>query len=203
MCSFKLEYYLRNMPSYFALDGVACTTKTTILKRLNAHQDLCVHYSDYKEMSDQFQFNTALSGMLYGMYRMRYDETSANEECINVYDRQPAAAVLYQCIFNDADDDELHKTFVDIKKLGLIDRYQSVVVLVEPEQASLVVDMMRKRNNGIDIMTDEYVLRQNHVFKTWARFNNYVTFTIDFKKDLCAQQDKLYKVILDVINFTK
>lgn len=186
------------MSPFFALDGVACTTKTSMLKKFEELPNFSVHYCDYKEISERYKLTTSLSGMMYGMHRMRSDETSAVDGHHNVFDRQPASALLYQCIFNNCDDEELQKNFDTIEALKLSRNYKSIIMLIEPGQESLVVDMMRRRNNGIDIMTEEYVRRQNHVFRAWARFNNYVTFTIDFKKNLNAQQDELFEIILNV-----
>ncbi|AUF81621.1 nicotinamide riboside kinase 1 [Malacosoma neustria nucleopolyhedrovirus] len=188
-----------------SLDGVACTTKTTILKRIM--EDLAdsdrirVHLSDYKEASDILQMNPrepVLNGMSYIIYRLnmgeQYDSTK-----IHLCDRQPASAMIYYMIFNNYDDEKVIEYFTWMKRNRLTEVWKSIILLPKAGQEKLVKNMMVKRANGVDVCTEKYVSDQRRVFELWAKIMNYPVVEIDFEQPLESQQrniiDQVYKMI--------
>lgn len=178
-----------------AIDGVAATTKTTVLKKLQSCYK--VHFVDYKEASDQFKLcdNKVLNGFLYALYRSR-------DHCItkgrHLFDREPCAALLYQLVFNNSSDEEVEKYARVIKASGINERWQSLILLAAPGTEDVVVDVMVRRGNGLDWLDAEYVRRQNRVFKIWARVMGYSTYTVDHTKDLDRQQLEIEYIIRDM-----
>lgn len=189
-----------------SLDGVACTTKTTILKSImkdSAVSDrICVHLSDYKEASDTLQMNPrepTLNGMSYILYRSNASEQYDSSKS-HLCDRQPAAAIIYYMIFNDYTDERIVEYFAWMKRNGLTEGWKSLIVLPKEGQEKLVKDMMVTRANGVDLCTEKYVVDQRRVFLLWAQVMNYPVVEIDFEQPLEPQQRRIvehvYKTIL-------
>lgn len=183
---------------YLAIDGVACTTKSTILQRLNADDRYCVHMSDYKEVCDMLKLGAdrVLDGMVYIMHRLTLID--ADKLRRNVFDREPASSVLYRLVFDDATPETINKYCNIILKTGINKKWRSIILLPCDGQDHLVVEMMKKRNNGYDWMDLEYVQRQRKVFKIWAFVMGYDVFYIDYTKDLTVQQDEIIAKIHDL-----
>jgi len=189
-----------------SLDGVACTTKTTILTRIMedvvVSDRICVHLSDYKEASDALQMNPqepTLNGMSYILYRSNAGEEYESTK-IHVCDRQPASAIVYYMIFNNYDDEKIVEYFTWMKRNRLTEAWNSLILVPKAGQEKLVKNMMVARANGVDICTEKYVVDQRRVFMLWAEIMNYPVVEVDFEQPLELQQriiiDKVYKMIL-------
>ncbi|AER41487.1 hypothetical protein [Epinotia aporema granulovirus] len=179
-----------------ALDGTAATTKTTTLKSL---QDVYnVHFEDYKEVSDELQLGTdrVSDQFLYLLYRKRNIYTSGN----HLFDRDPICTLLYHFIFDNTEDAVIEKYCKLIKEYGLNKEYESLILMTIPGQESLIVEAMIKRGNGIDLLDENYVKRQNHVFEIWARIMNYRTYYVDYKRSLNEQQEEIRCILTEMFN---
>lgn len=179
-----------------ALDGTAATTKTTTLKSLQRVYN--VHFEDYKEVSDEMQLGTdrVSDQFLYLLYRKRTVYTSGN----HLFDRDPISTLLYHFIFDNTDDNVIEKYCGLIKKYGLNEGWESLILMTAPGQESLVVEVMTKRGNGIDLLDEHYVKRQNRVFEIWARIMNYRTYYIDYERNLGEQQEEIKCILADMFN---
>ncbi|AKN80773.1 hypothetical protein [Diatraea saccharalis granulovirus] len=184
---------------FFALDGVACTTKTTILKKL--HKDnisqFRVHRVDFKEISDKLKLGAdpALDSMLFIAYRSTYQ---VNKNYKNVFDREPVAGLLYRLIFLNSDEKTIEKYCTYIKMMKINRGWKSIILLPIDGQEDIVVNMMLLRNNGIDWLDPEYVRRQTKVYKIWARVMNYDVVYIDFTKNITEQQDFIITKLINL-----
>lgn len=180
-------------PVLLALDGTAATTKTTILTRIMDRGGCRVHFEDYKEISDFMGLgeNSVMDGVLYLMWR----NERAHFGKRNLFDREPASTLLYRLVAADADEQTVRRYCQKVKRYGLNKNWRSVILLTVPGQEQLVVRAMAARNNGIDWLDAEYVVRQNRVFETWAEVMGYPCVYVDYTRDLGAQQLAVMKLV--------
>nr|AUF82026.1 hypothetical protein [Cryptophlebia leucotreta granulovirus] len=182
---------------FIALDGVACTTKSTVLSQMAKMNKYSVHMIDYKEITDLLHLNkdNILDGMIYMMYRFNYQVKNTNRR--HLFDREPTSAILYRLIFSDHDDEtiEMYCNIIKCLKNQQREQWKSIILVPCYGQESVVVDMMTKRNNGIDCLNEEYVHRQRHVFLIWARVMDYKIVYIDYNKNLDIQQESIKKYL--------
>jgi DNA 3'-phosphatase len=181
------------MSFLLALDGVACTTKTTVLKLLaQRHRNVCVHFDDYKELHSRYGFDHRVGGILFTSCRSRRDEEWRRDVGrVHVFDRQPSSALVYGCIHQGLTEDETRAQFDINKRMGAVNDWRSVVVLAKAHSEHAVVKMMRKRDNGIDDLSVRYVTVQNEAFTAWAHINEYHPFEFDCAGDIQYQQNEL------------
>nr|ANY57403.1 hypothetical protein PhopGVgp014 [Phthorimaea operculella granulovirus]QBH65849.1 hypothetical protein PhopGVgp014 [Phthorimaea operculella granulovirus]QBH66109.1 hypothetical protein PhopGVgp014 [Phthorimaea operculella granulovirus]QBH66239.1 hypothetical protein PhopGVgp014 [Phthorimaea operculella granulovirus]QBH66369.1 hypothetical protein PhopGVgp014 [Phthorimaea operculella granulovirus] len=183
---------------FVALDGVACTTKSSILARLKHDSKYCVHLIDFKMLSDQLCLGVepAIDSMIYLMFRDHYN--NVDREKRNIFDREPASAMLYRLIFANCDDTTVYRYCKMVKSMGVYKNWRSLILVPRHGQEEIVVQMMKKRNNGIDWMNVEYVKRQKRVFTIWAEVMDYNIVYIDYEKSLDRQQDMVVKMVEDI-----
>nr|AHN92054.1 hypothetical protein AsGV015 [Agrotis segetum granulovirus] len=183
---------------YFAIEGLAATTKTTILKQLEGK--FCVHLTDYKEIREQLQLTESkvLSEFVYLLYRL-CDEVKTGSGR-HIFDRQPVAAILYQLIHLNAPDSVVFRYARLIKYNNWNKNWFSLIILTKEGQEENVVETMVERDNGIDWAAKEYVLRQNRVFKIWADVMEYPVYYFDYKKDFNKQQKEIILIVKNLMN---
>lgn len=187
---------------FIALDGVACTSKTTILRKLkDTHPQLKIHLCDYYELSQQYGFNGHPSDPLVYM-GVRYAELNqCDMNKIHIFDRSAVAAICYQHIFDE------HMTETNIIRechrmtsTPLMEPWKNTLILVsKPDQEERLVELMINRSNGIDICTVDFVKRQNIFFRIWAKFFNYPVYEVDLDKCLNKQQEEIIAILLGFI----
>lgn len=104
---------------------------------------------------------------------------------IGIHDRSPFSVILYNIIRDKLYDfNNLSETFKQIAELGLIKPHEKfLVILPNPENFTLVVNLMKKRNNKIDELTEDYVYRQYKVFFEFAKFFSLPTFEVSHETD--------------------
>ncbi|QOD39978.1 Maph15 [Matsumuraeses phaseoli granulovirus] len=180
---------------FYSLDGVACTTKSTILSRLDRDYRYNVHLIDYKEISDQLGLRNdpTLDGIIYLMYRDNYKVPK--NFCRHVFDREPTSALLYRFVQFNSDDATVRKYCTLVKKMGVNKHWTSIILLPRQGQEDIVVELMKKRNNGIDWLNVEYVKRQCRIFTIWADVMDYDVVYIDYNKNLHEQQTNIINKI--------
>lgn len=183
---------------FIALDGVAATTKTTVISKLR--HTYKVHCADYKEVSEKLKLcanDRTLNGLVYILFRSM-DHEHLKSGGRHLFDREPCAALLYHLIHNDRPDQEVEALAHLVKRSGLNSHWRSLVLLTRPGQEQAVVDVMVKRANGLDDYTVDYVKRQNRVFRVWACVMNYPTYVVDHSRDLDRQQEEIRLVLRDM-----
>lgn len=149
------------------IDGVACTGKTTFLKKLKS-DGVSVGLLDYFEF---LQNNPLLGDLTNSMYSAWL---ANHHQWYDVIDRSLYSNMLYNFIFKlmGATDDE-YDNIVDcltkfLKNLRPLNGDKIYILLVREEQFAAVVENMERRNNGIDVLTIDYVKTQNFVFDLFA-----------------------------------
>lgn len=184
---------------FVALDGVACTTKSTILNRLATTNKYNVHMVDYKEVSDLLHLgeDPVLDAIIYTLYRSSFTKHETLDGSKHLFDREPGSSLLYRLIFNNASVETITKYCELLKRVKETQstKYVSLILMPKSGQEDIVVNMMTKRGNGIDWLDAEYVRRQCKVFTVWARVMNYKIMYVDYMENLEAQQDKICKEI--------
>lgn len=192
------------MSRFFALDGVACTTKTTIAKRLGQTPGWVAHLDDYKELSDKFQLDAASGGMLFATYRMQVDAAHLRDtNNVHLFDRQPMSALVYKLIHEKADDETIVRAFEACARMGQTKNYASLVLVAKEGTERAVVAAMKRRNNGIDVLTEEYVRQQTKVFCMWAHAFDYPLFYVDYSRSLDDQQASVTDFIMKQVYNTR
>nr|ANS71022.1 hypothetical protein [Lymantria dispar multiple nucleopolyhedrovirus] len=180
-----------------ALSGVACTTKSTILKRINGTHNIVSHLSDFKELHDQFDllFDVYLGQLLYTAHRCQNDVRQVQErpESVHLFDRMPTESIVYATM--DRSHDECRRVYAKYEQMDLHRDWRSVVLTAAPGSESIVVEAMKRRNNGIDQMTEEYVIKQTERFKLWAEVIKAPIVEIDWRLDIETQQKAVMAII--------
>ena len=183
------------------LGGVACTTKSTILKKLKlTTKNLTVHFSDYKELYDKYEFDHRVGSLLYAAHRYMIENEEFDNKTIHVYDRHPMEALVYDTMNKDIDLDDTRKIFETCVAMGFLKNCKCIVLRAKPGTESCVVKMMKKRDNGIDFMDETYVLKQDERFEIFARSFCANEYFIDCSKDICEQQNEIKNLIMNTIN---
>lgn len=184
---------------FIALDGVACTTKSTILERLAKTNQYIVHMVDYKEVSDMFGLGEdfVLDGIIYTMYRASFTKHETVDGTKHIFDREPGSSLLYRLIFTDASIEQITKYCKLLKRVKETQstKYKSIILIPKCGQEHIVVSMMKVRGNGIDWLDVEYVRRQCKVFTIWAHVMKYKIIYVDYTKNLDEQQTKICEEI--------
>lgn len=147
------------------LDGVACTGKTSIIKKLKRDG-----YS--VGLLDFYEFRVENGPDCDSFYPSWY---SSREKLYDVVDRSPLSPVLYRVIHNK--DAEFSSIIPLLKPVdGTI-----LVFTTAPGQEQHVVDAMKARNNGIDVLEVDYVKRQNKIFKEFIQHFNLPSIEVGYK----------------------
>ncbi|ADD73826.1 ORF117 [Lymantria xylina nucleopolyhedrovirus] len=185
-----------------ALSGVACLTKSTILRKLEARKDFCVHMLDYKELYDKFNFDLRVGPLLATAYRCTHDRATATGgeyDRIHIFDRLPTESVVYGAIAQGLSEEDSRRVYEKCLEMNLHENWRSVVLMAAPDTESLVTEKMKRRANGIDCMNEQYVLAQNKHFKIWHETMNAPAVEIDWRSDMEAQQTKVINLIHDLV----
>jgi hypothetical protein len=181
-----------------ALGGVAGLTKTTLLKNIKIRQPHYeVHMSDYKEFFDQFHPDPIVGNLLYVAWR----KENGLQTGLHYYDRLALEGVIYNIIrYEVRDEVRIRRIFQTCKELLVSENWQSLVLIPTKGSENAVVEMMKRRNNGIDIMTLDYVNRQTELFKMWAEEFQFPTFEIDVRADIEKQHVQLEEILENMKN---
>ncbi|QUJ09288.1 thymidylate kinase [Gynaephora ruoergensis nucleopolyhedrovirus] len=185
------------MSYLISLGGVACTTKTTILSKLKGKlNDIEIHSEDYKELNDEYQFDPRTGGMMFASYRCLNDERYRKDYGkVHVFDRHPMEALVYATLHQKANDADTLKQFEICRKMKLCENWKMFVLSPSLECVSRVTEMMIKRNNGLDVYSNEYVFDQIKRFEKWLKVMGGEKIEIDSCLDLDEQQNKIIKII--------
>ncbi|CAK1579814.1 unnamed protein product [Parnassius mnemosyne] len=188
---------------FIALEGLACTFKTTLLKRFAAtNKKVTVHLSDFAEVIQELDLqNKKTAPLIYTAARVA--EMAKCSAGVHIFDRVAITSVLYTHIFNEDDDDARHDSILadcaSLKKSGLMaDWGRTLIMLTKPGQEDELVENMRKRGNGLDWLSVEYVRRQNQVFKIFAEQFGLPVYELDLAKSWTDQQDEIVKFLWDM-----
>jgi hypothetical protein len=192
------------MSYLLSLGGVACTTKTTILRQLQLeNSNIVVHLDDYKELHDRYKFDHEIGSLLFSAYRNKQDE-KFKEDIYNVhiFDRHPMESLVYNSLHNKFDLLASRKMFNFGVTMGLHDSWKSIVLQTSDSCEERIVDMMKRRDNKIDTYNAEYVREQNDRFDIWSTVVGatqiYVDYTDDYD-DITKKQESIRKSIMEKI----
>ncbi|QAT90337.1 nicotinamide riboside kinase 1 [Spodoptera exempta nucleopolyhedrovirus] len=188
------------MSCRLSVGGVACTTKSTLLQKLNKYININVNLSDYKELHDEFKFDHRVGSLLYAAHRYKSLQNHDVIKTLQVYDRHPMEAVLYETLHKGISLEETCEIFKQCADMGFAQNWKCIIIRIKPGTESTIVKMMKKRNNGIDSMTEQYVLEQDERFKLFAQYFGAEEFFMDCTKNITEQQKELETRIIETIN---
>lgn len=140
-----------------------------------------------------------LSKLNYLMYSIK------NRNKAGIYDRSPFAVILYSIIRDKSFNlDNLSTTFNQIKQLNLIDCNEKFLILLpEPSNFPIVLELMIKRGNNIDELTEDYISRQYKVFFEFAKFFSFPTFIVNHDPNhIKDSQNLLYNNVVYLFSST-
>ncbi|QNV47872.1 nicotinamide riboside kinase 1 [Alphabaculovirus altersperidaniae] len=186
------------MSYHLSLGGVACTTKSTILKQLKI-SNLSIRMSDYKELHEKYNFEHSVGSLLYAAHRYMTDGAGLDYATLHVYDRHPMEALVYETMNKGIDLERTGKIFEDCVNMGFARDFKSIIMRVKPGTESHIVRMMKERGNGIDAVNEAYVTNQNERFEIFARTFNADEYIIDCSKDISEQQKEIEQHIYNMI----
>lgn len=189
------------------LEGTSGCGKTTILKLLEQNGRI-IGYYDYCEDLQTGDSDVVMKStnymFLYGLRKLctqlEHMKTFPNKQF--VYDRSFLASYCYSIIFDsskwvynvDSGVEELvdfklpKEILLYMKKLGDI----IIFIAGDPEYT---LQLMNKRANGIDILTVDYILRQNIIFTRLADLLGAPKIIIDVD----ISREELYKQIKNFV----
>lgn len=148
------------MKSYIC--GTACLFKSTIVSRLKS-QGYKARVGDYKEACDKYSFlknkaNDHVMTTIYNSY------TILNEKDGAVHDRCVIDAIVYDCLFQKVALKEFTAYMEKFKILNAEWLKSNYFIFLIAGDASKTLNRMIQRDNGIDLMTIDYVNKQNEYF---------------------------------------
>ncbi|AAZ38226.1 ORF-60 [Agrotis segetum nucleopolyhedrovirus A] len=191
------------MSHKISLGGVACTTKSTILRNLKTHLNVRVHMSDYKELHEEFKFDHRVGSLLYAAHRfMKQVECDAEKLSflsLHIYDRHPMEALVYDTINKKISLEDCREIFNHCVNMGFMRNWKSVIVRIKPGTESFVVAMMKRRNNGIDRIDEQYVREQDERFGLFAQCIGADEYVMDWSGCVSTQQKEVEQYIMHKI----
>ncbi|AUV65330.1 NRK1 [Alphabaculovirus myunipunctae] len=183
-----------------ALGGVACTTKTSILKKFSKHYGIKVHLSDYKELHDTYEFDHRVGSLLYAAYNVMSNAKYLTDyNTMHMFDRHPMEALVYESINKEMSVEDTRRALQDCVKMGFFKYYKCVVMRAKPHTEKQIVRMMKKRNNRIDRLDEDYVRQQDERFAVFAEVVSADEYEIDCTGDLNEQQREIETNLLNTI----
>ncbi|ANF29753.1 ORF-105 [Catopsilia pomona nucleopolyhedrovirus] len=142
--------------------GTACLFKSTIISRLHA-QGFKTKAGDYKEACNKYSFlsNKAADQVMTTIYNAY---VILNEEEGAVHDRSVIDTIVYDCLFRNVPADKFITYIEKFKILNEKWLQSNYFIFVVAGDEAKTLERMIKRNNGIDMLTIDYVKKQNMYF---------------------------------------
>ncbi|AGR56854.1 nrk1 [Hemileuca sp. nucleopolyhedrovirus] len=188
------------MSHLLALGGVACTTKTTLLKKLKTFNNVVVHLDDLKEIHNRYNFDRRIGELLFAAYRTKDTGSYMRDyKNVHIFDRQPVESVVYSVIYQKMTDDESLKAIEVCKKMGLCDNWMSFVFVPADNSQDTLLLKMKQRANQLDMETIEYIEQQTKYFHIWSNVMGFEEITVDWNADINEQQNKILQTIHETI----
>ncbi|AGC36320.1 hypothetical protein TF1A_00106 [Chrysodeixis chalcites SNPV TF1-A] len=194
------------MSYLLSLGGVACTTKTTILRQIVQDKipNVVVHFDDYKELHDRYQFDHRMGSELFAAYRNANDTVFKNDYMnVHIFDRQPMESLVYSSLRHKINKNISYYMYINSANMGLHDGWKSVILRTHPSNDELFVEMMKKRDNKIDMYTRGYIREQNNRFNLWSKAVDatelYVNLQNNDIKRLTQEQNNIKNYIVNQI----
>lgn len=150
------------------LEGTACCFKTSLLKEFEKMGYNTV-FNDFFEQVQMYPDHVHKhSSPQIAAYANLVENINFAKRG-DLYDRSPFASIIYKSIFErlPLDFDKLPK-YCDL-----------LVVVVIDSNIKGVVDRMKKRNNGIDLFSEQYVETQNKLFLKLAKKYNFLCIDLN------------------------
>ena len=168
-----------NCPTAIFLDGIACVGKTSVLRLL--HEDgYPVAIGDYFEDSNKYPVFANKAGITrievaYSLYCC----VKINDHTI--HDRSPLSSLFYQLIFAVMNGEMSNEDIEDFCQHLPNELWSSwggkrYIILLD-EDFSTVLMRMRRRGNGIDVLSINYVQAQKLTFSIVAKHLNATILT--------------------------
>nr|AOL56964.1 hypothetical protein [Chrysodeixis includens nucleopolyhedrovirus] len=194
------------MSYLLSLGGVACTTKTTILKQFiqDKMPNIVVHLDDYKELHDRYNFDHHIGSELFAAYRNANDVAFKNDyQNVHIFDRHPMESLVYSTIRQKLGKVSATTCILTAWIWDFTTTGKSIIMRTHPSNDDLFVDMMKKRDNKIDAYTVGYLREQNNRFSLWSDAANATEIFINLKnnniEDLTEQQKNIKQFIMNQI----
>lgn len=183
-------------------EGVACLGKTTLLRKIQAMSG----FEDEVLFTDYFEFcektgdvlNTVHTKEKFSIFNTWYNKL-LNDSSAKFIDRSPLSGSFYRWINGDYSDEYIKRALHLYEATGIFEGYLYVVFLPMEGTETYLLENMKRRNNGIDMYTLDYIKNQIHVFKLIIEtFPKYVKMiVIDPSKNFDVQQNDIIKQLTD------
>lgn len=154
-----------------ALEGTACLGKSSCIDTL-AEMGFPVIKGDFGDHIKQFNClkTKKYSSIIQGAYGIFLNTRSQDN---HLHDRSPLANIIYDLIHQVLEEQQTEEAaYEDLEKIMPLLRPMLrdwfVIVLESSETDEHLLNRMKKRNNGIDVMSLEYVRLQNNFWNFLA-----------------------------------
>lgn len=166
------------------LDGTACCGKTTLLKKLPNKEYIFPVFNDFHEQvvkHPKHLFKHTVPEQGYHAHLYETLEFATKKDGIKVYDRSPFATFIYSHYFSGTpiNWDEMPKECP-----------LNIIIIIDSDVKS-VCERMKKRNNGIDVLNEDYVKWQNKMFTLLAKKYDFNLIDLSFNG-----YDYIYEVVM-------
>ena len=166
------------------VEGVSCCFKTTALMNIKTWEySIPVYPGEIVEYRNKLKFlpregpPNAAQSMMYSIWLR---EKAIDERAI--YDRSPWAQVMYYWIHQNVSLEDVRKELRKYKESLKLNRFCWGILVVLPlkQNLPLLMDLARKRKNGIDEhLPLEYYKKQYDYWQCFATELGYPTFFVD------------------------
>ena len=170
--------------------GMALTGKSTMIQKLSKDSRYHVYYTDYfencehtpvfKDKSDQ-----GIIQILYTIHMASFRSVQ-KEDKENIQDRSVLSDIFYELVFAEMKDKTGISKLDSLMKVPLFCNifrgFNVLFFIAKPDCHELVLEKMKARGNGIDILSLEYVQAQWKIF-TQLKTLGFTNFCfLDFSK---------------------
>lgn len=188
----------------FHIEGTAAVGKSTLIKRLIGDGRRCC-LSDINEVSKRRGIADPLSGRGRAAYAVFWAEEASTRLAASrstpttyIYDRSPYAALVYGAVVDvmmtiRSEEGAKKDLVTDLKTTRCWD---SRGVIIISHDVDNLVEVMKRRDNGLDIMTPDYVRHQNTMWCVAAKVMQWPVVCLapgatasDVKSEICAIAD--------------
>lgn len=155
------------------IDGVGCLGKTTAIQRMKDPKNKIDYLlMDYLEMTEKYPIflKKFMQSEMEAAYSIKFMQEIIKTDPDFTYfvDRSPISGILYSIIIklmNGQIKNDSESILKELKCIEVLDKYNINFIIPQEIHYYQILERMKKRNNGIDNMTLEYIDFQTKVFK--------------------------------------
>ncbi len=168
------------------IDGVACLGKTSfLLETQEKYGKDTVKLTDFYQFQEIIKLPKELVDSGYNCWFRQ--QTNEDESKTLIIDRSTYSNFIYSMIFKNIPLEDGRKYLQQLKESSQDSSNETshekldviLFIVPKPGQEEMVLELMIKRNNGIDVLSLDYISSQINFFKMAAEVLDMPIFEID------------------------